>query len=662
MVSDKERDLFERFFTVPDYSSDVQLKKYVNGVFKESAELYDQIRNSSKEYCLRGPAANKRKTAILNNMDRARKEFGKLPLRSVEESFTEFESISFETYKYVDAVGSVTAGAAIWILDQLRMNGKLFDAFDYMPTDSMQIYDADIPIGIFHPAYEFELVLSVVHMIITRNGGRGLTDGGKRDENFDKLLALIDQEKLDHACKVFEEKQWDIIRRAMELAAFFDEEERKILRKLKSGSQPSPLMVVKEPALDKDDAMELADRGDEIHRNRRWIQQELTDHFYMSRKELVKSTGNRYAADILQGFEVDDPYELCMALILLLDNGSDAPWLMKSGTTLMMYAARMLPWFPFFDEEDFDEGFEEDHEEEYIEDLETLEENRFNRNDWINQPAEPELIDAYHTRFGKKNLAQIVFGLSNGVLPFRMHPFAKDRRDLIEKGMDEHVADKIESLSEIFFFDDYQTGAVNLRRKLLDSLAVDEVETADEEVETASASEKPEVDTAAELEKARREIKSLRRALSEVSRDANQQRAKYEQELKTLRQEHRELTDLREIVFNRERGEIEEKTESKIVFPYEPKKRTVIFGGHDVFLKTLRKLIPDAKYIDVDNYTFSPEIIRNADVVWVQNNYISHSQYGRVLDITRQYGIQLRYFTFASAEKSAEQLAVEDQK
>ena len=70
MVSDKERDLFERFFTVPDYSSDVQLKKYVNGVFKESAEAFDQVRSSSKDYCLRGAAAKKRKTAILNNMER----------------------------------------------------------------------------------------------------------------------------------------------------------------------------------------------------------------------------------------------------------------------------------------------------------------------------------------------------------------------------------------------------------------------------------------------------------------------------------------------------------------------------------------------------------------------------------------------------------------
>ena len=62
-------------------------------------------------------------------------------------------------------------------------------------------------------------------------------------------------------------------------------------------------------------------------------------------------------------------------------------------------------------------------------------------------------------------------------------------------------------------------------------------------------------------------------------------------------------------------------------YPYETRKRTVIFGGHDTFLKAIRRLLPDVKYVDAKLMAFSPEIIRNADVVWIQNNCISHSQY-----------------------------------
>ena len=663
MDSDKARELLDDMLAAKDYSSDVQLKKLVNDTFRNGAEAFDRIRGFASNYGLRGSVAKKRKNAILNNMDRARKEFGRLPVNSIEESFTEFETYSFETYMYIDEMCSIVAGAAIWILDQLKKSGRMHEAFDYMPSESGEIYAVDIPFGIEHPAYELELILSVSLMIVTRNSGRCLTDTGKRDENFDRLLGLIDKEKLDHACRVFEEKQWDIIGRAMRLAAFFDEEENKILRKLRNNYEVSPLMASGEPPLSREETDDLAERADNLRRKHRWIEHEMADYLYMPRKELVKAVGNRYAADILQGFTVDDPYELCMALVLLLDNGSDAPWLMNSGTTLMLYAAEMLPWYPYYEDEDPD-AEDDNFEEDDTESEEVFAGGHFNRNDWISQPEEPELIDAYHTRFGGENIAQIVYRLSGGVLPFRMHPFAKERREMIEQGMDEYTADKIESMSELFYFRDFRSGAVNLRRNWFNSFDVEDDGTEDDGSgqETEDISAEPDADAAAELEKARKEIKNLRRALSEANREANSQKAKYEKELKTLRQEHRELADLREIVFNKERSEPEEKTGSQITFPYELKKRTIIFGGHDSFLKTLKKLIPDAKYVDPGNYTFSPEIIRNADVVWVQNNCISHTQYGRVLDITRRYGIQLRYFTYASAEKSAEQIAEADRK
>jgi len=173
-----------------------------------------------------------------------------------------------------------------------------------------------------------------------------------------------------------------------------------------------------------------------------------------------------------------------------------------------------------------------------------------------------------------------------------------------------------------------------------------------------------------ELTEARKLIKSLRTALAVTRQEANNERTKYERELKALRMEHRELADLRELVFNQEsdldldpdakaRGE---KPEKKIDYPYETKKRTVVFGGHDNWLKSIRPMLPGVRFVDVEQYAFNPELIRNADVVWVQNNHISHTQYGNIVKQTRRHGIQLRYFGYASAEKCAEQLAIEDQK
>lgn len=133
-----------------------------------------------------------------------------------------------------------------------------------------------------------------------------------------------------------------------------------------------------------------------------------------------------------------------------------------------------------------------------------------------------------------------------------------------------------------------------------------------------------------------------------------------------MRMEHRELADLREVVFNRELPTDaltrREKTKKQYEYPYVTKKRTVIFGGHESFLHAMKPMLPEAKFVDTDNYGFNPEIVRNADVVWIQTNCISHSQYNNITRVARLHGIQLRYFAYASAEKCAEQLVDWDMK
>ena len=88
----------------------------------------------------------------------------------------------------------------------------------------------------------------------------------------------------------------------------------------------------------------------------------------------------------------------------------------------------------------------------------------------------------------------------------------------------------------------------------------------------------------------------------------------------------------------------------------------MVFGGHDSFLRAFKPLLPNVKFVDTEQYGFAPEIVRNADVVWVQTNCISHSQYNNITRLARQHGVQMRYFGYASAEKCAEQLVTEDEK
>ena len=74
------------------------------------------------------------------------------------------------------------------------------------------------------------------------------------------------------------------------------------------------------------------------------------------------------------------------------------------------------------------------------------------------------------------------------------------------------------------------------------------------------------------------------------------------------------------------------------------------------------QLLPGVKYVDVGNLNFNPDVIRYADVVWIQRNCISHPQYWSVVKNCKLAGVQMRYFSYASAEKCAEQLVEWDRK
>ena len=391
----------------------------------------------------------------------------------------------------------------------------------------------------------------------------------------------------------------------------------------------------------------------------------------------MRKQAGREISEIVDGFRVEDPYELCFALYYLIDHCDDAPWLLRSGTSLMLYVLRMLPWYD--DEVDDLDDLDDDWDEAI----------QYDRNSWMEREVPAEQIDYFHEKHGDRNLAQVIYDLCKTVVPIGLHPFEEDRRKLISEGMDEEKARKITDTAELLFLYEFQARHVtdNDWDRLLGDIEDVEEDDAEESavpqlggywgkvagtdtgisVEAYTAEEYSAEEYSAENERLRSELdatkkqlKTLSNSLAVMRQETNAEKAKYEHELKTFRLEHRELADLREMVFNSELTEDErnrrEKVKEQYSYPYETKKRTVVFGGHDTWLKAIKPMLPKVKFVDVEQYSFSPELIRNADVVWVQNNCIGHSQFGNILKMTRQYGVQLRYFGYASAEKCAEML------
>lgn len=85
----------------------------------------------------------------------------------------------------------------------------------------------------------------------------------------------------------------------------------------------------------------------------------------------------------------------------------------------------------------------------------------------------------------------------------------------------------------------------------------------------------------------------------------------------------------------------------------------IAFGGHDSWLREIKFKLPDVRFLRDD--ISSPEIIKRADVVWIQTNCIGHKSYNIIIELARRYNRRVRYFAYASATKCAEQVVAEEE-
>ena len=723
----------DEILIVPDYDTPVKKRRFVERICRkfaaEASRLHDRIENSY----LTGVFGKRRRQALLSYLERAEREFLSYGLRSVVEDFTYNELLLLYNYNEIDdAMKDIRVGAALWVLDHLRAAGKLKEAVELL--EKVEYYDYEVtavPPDFHHPCYEDRLIEATVSVlmnrykmpsIITEENAQGKAPEG----NYCQLMGLLPEEAVKKADDTFKAKVWELAARNMKGQAWFDRELMRIAAQLKKAEfgrdalsssaaarlknvpavgplAKSPLdginlenpnamrkLYMGQPVLDDENIFEqpgavgdyamraLAREGQDVLSHMKKYIFDFDRFLQMDKKEILKETGSRELAEALAGFTVDDPFEICFALIHLIDSGDDAPWLMRSGSSLVSFAQKMLPWYI-----DWDEMTDEEWEE-WIEGME------YNLHGWMGKEKPLEQIDYYHEKHNGLNLAQIVYRLCRHVVPVGLHPFAAERQKMVAEGMDETRVRKLTDMAEIMFLQSMQAKLFRCDRRedYEEEKLSDEEDEADRQavpqgeywgnLAKAQAydenADKPDegIDLIAELQKiqkdllaARKQIKSLREALAENRQEAAREQAESERELKKLRMEHRELADLRQLVFNIQTLADDGdgvKTENIVAYPYETQRRTVVFGGHDSFLKVIKPLLPTVRFVDTENVSFNPEIIRHADVVWIQNNCISHPQYWNIVKYCKLAGVQLRYFAFASAEKCAEQLATEDQK
>lgn len=396
-------------------------------------------------------------------------------------------------------------------------------------------------------------------------------------------------------------------------------------------------------------------------------------------EDAIESLGEDIAGRFLD-FGVNDPYETCFGYLCLLEAGSDIPWTYNAAMAILMVAARKLPWNAFAIEQQEDLVDDDDDDvDDYLEHLHERADADFAERealvplDWNEKKAELyrlgylskpiyEPLEAPSPNW-KMNIPQLIFGLTGLVMPRTVSDSADMAESFAAAGIEEGVAKGLELYLQLAM--DVQAQSKDWRRNaetppfpFLDKFfepeepAVPEPDDEDN-VEELKAKLKQLKDANADfreaLYQAQREIEAVKEDAAKVEAQAAAERT--------------ELAELRELIFTQANAEEVDEPEAEKTaaerFPYNTKKRIVVFGGHDTWLKAIRPLLPNVTFVNREQRP-NADMIKAADVVWIQANALSHRSFYKIINVVRTNQVPIRYFGYASAMKCAMQVLEDD--
>jgi hypothetical protein len=562
-------------------------------------------------------------------------------------------------YDAADHNRMITLAAAIWILDQLNLQGDLLKAYPYIP----EMDDGEVLCPyVMHPQYDYELVCGVVKLLLYRNsdsyGGLGEHEATLVSETskhgalrgyFDAIMNLLDPSAVDNAIKKYEEKVWEFYGLSLPAAAKFDKAEERIMQEIEDMEKQNtpaavPLCMVRP------DITKLTEKNPKIERLE-ILRRKLKRYAYTaiftemglanSREKTVKAFGDilgeQLARQIID-FSVDDPFEMAFALFYLLDAGSDIPWL---------YYGSICVTYTLVDQLPFDTSLVKPGERELHPDLtRSLYTHRFSGYRW--DEAQDCTLQPVQ-RDKATNLAQLLYENAYAVYPRVTGTLPQ---------LEQYFADmdlKDESQKEAYQLLLYLLRSGNDR---CESLAAYRLCTQSENNQPSIPVDTEDTQhLQAHIKELSRQASTLRTAAYEENRSkriAEQNLRKAQAEVACQR---REVADLRQLVFSQQQEFVEECTEeTAIPFPVKLPGRIVSVGGHPNWIREMKTLLPNIAYFSAEVIP-NKDILRNAHEVWVQTQYISHAAFYRI-EAALGEKTQLRFFTNQNARRCAEKIVL----
>ena len=642
----------------------------------------------------------------------------------LEDDWLEQNLLPVPSFDYLERYNHTTMAAAIWMLDQVREQGQMLTACQQFPRDERLYDDMEVPDvwDASHSDESLMGMIWVIQHrnddCVTKEAETGkkksqpgldrhymdlhTTQNNHHQQVpsrkcFDSILTLIPQGEKNRAAQYFESKMWDLLERWYRSRCIYAQEDcrlnqedidsvnkaKALLADMERGKdefrkqmQPKSILIQPQSPMklltphqirtleqEKKQLLLRAEQLEAAERDRNRRENELAhtiwhfidtigdiNTFYY---EYLESSYGASVAEIWKDFSIEDPYMLAFGFLYLLEQGSDFPWLYQPSVKLMELCSNALPWrYDDFEEE---RAGIWDHYDEALDGYAY----GYQKANLPKRIKVPELEDWYAMDYEDKtepepryrartNLAQIVYEATGGIMPRNLYRYEAALEDLSDYGI---------------------TGKKATHPLLYCMAMLGEVKHRSHVFHLSEPSEGGQVDTpdttsVEELQKRIQELqqenKQLRQASHDIGRDAREAKKKMAELEAAVASERQELADLRELIFHQQEGLFaDELPDDEIEFPYDTQKRIVVFGGHDTWAKEIKPKLPEVRFVD---RTMIPnaELIRRADVVWIQTNSLSHAYYYKIIDETRKHHVPVRYFSYASATKCAEQIVWDD--
>lgn len=575
-------------------------------------------------------------------------------------------------------------GAAIWILDQIKKAGKYSELLEWMQSN-MRTNEACAFLDeseTIHPRPSFTTVghrMEVVDTVARVIGNRYRDDSFMEGTNtysypyiseesvrkekkktanwvaYSSLIELVPHKKIKQATQNYEKVYWDITERT--LKSFIHHNETRhidgwgdVVNDIKCHifgpayeqpawdiAKPKTSMPIPAKPMDRITEMhstlsnfekttKIAQKIDNLDVELNTFIENLFDGLYaVCFPSLMKETPNKLKKfeKYWVGFDAGDPYEICFALIHLIDIGSDLPWCFFPGAIVHRLVCDKLPWA-----------------------IRSLSPRKAASDDSEPENHENTETDWFELRYENNNLlfslAQIIYAVTGVLLPQKEDILPKQAEVLQWFGMtmeEQKIATTIVEL---------------LRQEEKKKIYIVEKETTQD-------MELPDEPSAAELEAEIRRLRDENKALKQRTYDSEralvEEKKRFDEFAAEKEAEKAELNDLRELIFSLQADPAgsEDEAENNIRYPVRTQRKVVIFGGHASWLREMKQRFPDVRFIGKDLLP-NENLIRNAEEVWIQPNALSHSYFYKIIDEVRRRNKPIRYFTHAGVNRCSNQL------